>query len=127
MKIIFSLLLFISVQVHSQTNRFTGTWSNDDCKNCDKEYIFKITLVQSNYLIYGTAEVTSDKKELNSGILHITGTVSSLGERAQIKLKGKDGISVSAVLFEKEGKIQFNKRGGDDVVPGELILTKLYE
>jgi hypothetical protein len=76
MKIIISLLLFISVQVHSQTNRFTGTWSNDDCKNCDKEYIFKITLVQSNYLIYGTAEVTSDKK---------------------------------------------------DVVPGELILTKLYE
>jgi hypothetical protein len=127
MKIIISLLLFISVQVYSQTNRFTGTWSNDDCKNCDNEYIFKITLVQSNYLIYGTAEVTSDKKELNSGILYITGNVSSLGERAQIKLKGKDGISVSAVLFEKEGKIQFDKRGGNDVVPGELILTKLYE
>ncbi|MBP1224505.1 hypothetical protein [Flavobacterium sp. 1355] len=127
MKIIISLLLFISVQAHSQNNRFTGTWSNEDCKDCNKEYIFKITLVQSNYLIYGTAEVTSNKKELNSGILDITGNVSPLGERAQIKLKGKDGTSVSAVLFEKEGKIQFDKRGGDDVVPGELILTKLYE
>jgi hypothetical protein len=127
MKIIISLLLFISVQAHSQINRFTGTWSNEDCKDCSKEYIFKITLAQSNYLIYGTAEVTSNKKELNSGILDITGTVSPLGERAQIKLKGEDGISVSAVLFEKEGKIQFDKRGGDDVLPGELILVKLYE
>lgn len=127
MKIVISLLLFISLQAHSQINRFTGTWSSEDCKNCNKEYIFKITLAQSNYLIIGTAEVTSDKKELNSGILDITGTVSPLGERAQIKLKGKDGISVSAVLFEKDGKIQFDKRSGDDVVPGELILTKLYE
>jgi hypothetical protein len=49
-----------------------------------------------------------------------------LGEKAQISIKSKNG-STSAVLFVNDGVLQFNKRGGADLVPEETILTKLYE
>jgi hypothetical protein len=124
MKKIIVLLLFISFQSYAQ-NRFTGTWSNENCKSCSKDYIFTINIAQSNFKIIGTAEITSSKPELNSGILEVTGNVFTMGDRAQITLKGKDGISVGAVLYELDGKIQFTKRGGDDVVPKEAIFDKI--
>jgi hypothetical protein len=126
MKKIIVLLLFISFQTYSQTNRFTGTWSNENCKNCSKEYIFTLNIAQSNYKIYGTVEITSSTKtELNSGTLEVSGYVYTMGERAQITLKGKNGISAGGVLFEQDGKLQFTKRGGDDIVPKEVVLTKI--
>ena len=50
MKKIILLLLFISFSTYAQTNLFTGTWSNENCKDCSKKYIFKITIAQSNKL-----------------------------------------------------------------------------
>lgn len=124
----FLLLAFlISFNAYTQHNRFSGTWSNEKCKDCKKEYILNITIAQSYYQIYGSAEVTSDHKELNSGYLEITGYADRLGEKAYIKLKDKDGFSTSAVLFLNEGLLEFSKRGGADIVPKEVILKKLYE
>lgn len=127
MKKFLFLAILITLKSYSQHNRFSGTWSNENCKNCKKEYIFTITIAQSNYAIYGTAQVTSEHKELNSGILEVSGHVYPLGDRAVIKLKDKDGISSSAVLITNEGVLQFTKRGGGDLVPKEVILNKLYE
>ena len=86
-----------------------------------------ITIAQSNYKIFGTAEVTSEHKDLNSGILEVIGHVYPHGDKAQIKLKDKNGVTASAVLFVNDAVIQFNKNGGGDVVPKEMILKKLYE
>ncbi|BDU26427.1 hypothetical protein FLGSB24_31710 [Flavobacterium sp. GSB-24] len=127
MKKFLFLAILISLKSYSQHNRFSGTWSNENCKNCKKEYIFTITIAQSNYAIFGTAEVTSEHKELNSGVLEVSGYVYPLGDRAQIKLKDKDGISASAVLITNEGVLQFTKRGGGDLVPKDVVLNKLYE
>lgn len=127
MKKFLLLAILISLNSYAQHNRFSGTWSNEKCKDCKKDFIFTITIAQSYYNIYGTAEITSDHKELNSGILEVSGYVYRLGDKAQIKLKDKNGNSSSAVLFANEGLLQFSKRGGDDLVPKEVILSKLYE
>lgn len=124
----FLLLAFlISLNAYTQHNRFSGTWSNEKCKDCKKEYIFTITVAQSYYQIFGSAEVSSDHKELNSGILEISGYADRLGEKAYIKLKDKDGFTSSAVLSLNEGLLEFSKRGGADLVPKDVILSKLYE
>ncbi|WJS93648.1 hypothetical protein NYQ10_16270 [Flavobacterium johnsoniae] len=127
MKNFIILLIFIISGKSFSQNRFSGTWGNEKCKDCKKEYIFTITIAQSNSAIFGTAEITSDHKELNSGILEVSGYVYPLGDKAQIKLKDKDGISSSAVLMANDGALQFLKRGGADLVPKEIILRKLYE
>lgn len=127
MRKIILLLLFISFSAYSQTNQFNGTWSNENCKNCSKEYILTLNIAQSNSKIYVTAEVTSKNEKLNSGIMEVTGYVYALGEKAQITLKTKDGVSATAVLFVNDGVIQLSKRGGSDLIPKETILTKLYE
>ncbi|WP_343694110.1 hypothetical protein [Flavobacterium sp.] len=127
MKKFLLLLILINFQSYSQTNTFSGTWGSKKCKDCKKEYFFKITMAQSNYMISGTAEVISDHAELNSGVLDVTGYVYPLGDRAQIKLTDKDGSGSSAVLIIEDGVLQFTKRGGNDLVPKELILNKLYE
>ena len=127
MKKIILLFLFISFSTYSQTNRFTGTWSNENSKDSSKKYIFKVTIAQSNNKIVGTAEVTSENTELNSGVMHITGYVYVLGEKAQITIKAENGQSTNAVLYANENVLQFIKRGGSDLVPGESILTKMYE
>nr|WP_294781345.1 hypothetical protein [uncultured Flavobacterium sp.] len=127
MKKFIFIAFLISLKSFSQENSFSGTWSNENCKDCKKEYIFTITIAQSNYSIFGTAEITSEtKKELNSGILEVSGYVYTHGDKAQIKLKDKDGSSSSAVLITSEGVLQFTKRGGADLVPSEIILHKLY-
>ncbi|MFB3386945.1 hypothetical protein [Flavobacterium sp. LAR06] len=127
MKKLIFLLAFISFTTYAQTNRFTGTWSNENCKGCSKKYIFKMTIAQSNYKIVGTAEVTSDNAELNSGVMDITGNVYVLGDKAQIKIKASNGQATNAVLYVNENVMQFNKGGGSDLVPDETIMTKLYE
>lgn len=127
MKKIILLLILINCQVYSQTNKFSGTWGSQKCKDCKKEYFFTITIAQSNYMISGTAQVTSEHKELNSEVLDVTGYVYPLGDRAQIKLIDKDGSGSSAFLMIEDGVIQFTKRGGSDLVPKDLILKKLYE
>lgn len=119
------LLLLISFSAHSQTNRFTGTWSTENCKDCSKEYILTLNIAQSNSKIFGTAEITSSNEKFVTGIMEVTGYVSGFGEKAQITIKAKNGIA-SAVLFANDQSLQFNKRGGDDLVPKETILTKLY-
>ena len=126
MKKVFLLLIFISFSAYSQTNLFTGTWSTENCKTCSKEYILKLNMAQSNNKIVGTAEITSSNEKFVTGVMDITGYVYVLGEKAQINIKGKNS-SVSAVLFVNDGFLQFNKRGGSDLVPQETILTKLYE
>jgi hypothetical protein len=120
------LLLFISFSTYSQTNSFTGTWSTENCKSCSKEYILKLNMAESNKKIFGTAEITSSNEKFVTGVMEITGYVYVLGEKAQISIKSKNG-SASAVLFVNDGVLQFNKRGGADLVPEETILTKLYE
>lgn len=127
MKKFLFLAFFISLQTFAQQNKFSGTWGSQKCKDCKKEYSFTITIAQSNYKIFGTAEVTSEHKDLNSGILEVTGHVYPHGDKAQIKLKDKNGVTASAVLFVNYSVIQFNKNGGGDVVPKEMILNKLYE
>ncbi|KUJ63015.1 hypothetical protein AR687_06385 [Flavobacteriaceae bacterium CRH] len=127
MRKIILLLIFITFSAHSQANRFTGTWSNENCKDCSKKYILKITMAQSNNKIFGTAEVISDNAELNSGIMDVTGHVYVLGEKAQITMKTKNGLSAGATLYVNENVIEFNKSGGSDVIPRDVILTKLYE
>lgn len=127
MKKFLFLAFLISMQAFSQQNKFSGTWGSQKCKDCKKEYSFTITIAQSNYKIFGTAEVTSEHKDLNSGILEVTGHVYPYGDKAQIKLKDKNGVTASAVLFVNDAVIQFNKNGGGDVVPKEMILNKLYE
>ncbi|WP_433830665.1 hypothetical protein [Flavobacterium anhuiense] len=127
MKKFLFLAFIISLQSFAQQNKFSGTWGNQKCKDCKKEYIFTITIAQSNYKIFGTAEVTSEYKELNSGILEVTGHVYPHGDKAQIKFKDKNGNTSSAVLFVEDSVIQFNKNGGGDIVPKEMILNKLYE
>ncbi|HEY1194192.1 hypothetical protein [Flavobacterium sp.] len=127
MKKFLFIAFLISLKSFSQ-NSFSGTWSNENCKDCKKEYIFTITIAQSNYAIVGTAEITSEtKKELNSGVLDVSGHVYPHGDKAQIKLKDKNGLSSSAVLMTSEGVLQFTKRGGADLVPNEIILNKIYE
>lgn len=120
------LLLFISFSTYSQTNAFTGTWSTENCKSCSKEYILKLNMAESNKKIFGTAEITSSNEKFVTDVMEITGYVYVLGEKAQINIKSKNG-SVSAVLFVNNGVLQFNKRGGADLVPKETILTKLYD
>jgi hypothetical protein len=127
MRKIILFVLFISFSAYSQTNQFTGTWSNENCMDCNKKYILSLNIAQSNNKIYGTAEVTSKDEKLNSGIIEITGYVYVLGEKAQITLKAKDGSSATAVLFVNDGVIQLSKKGGSDLIPKETILTKLYE
>ncbi|MFH6949914.1 hypothetical protein ACHRV6_15575 [Flavobacterium sp. FlaQc-51] len=119
------LLLLISFSAHAQTNRFTGTWSTENCKDCSKEYIFKLNIAQSNNKIFGTAEIISDNEKFVTDIMEVTGYVNSFGEKAQINIKSKNG-SVSAVIFTNDQVLQFIKRGGADLVPKEIILTKLY-
>lgn len=126
MRKIILLLLFISFSTYSQTNSFTGTWSTENCKSCSKDYILKLNIAESNKKIFGTAEITSSNEKFVTGIMEITGYVYVLGEKAQINIKSKNG-SASAVLFVNDGVLQFNKRGGADLVPEETILTKLYE
>ncbi|MFW0735823.1 hypothetical protein [Flavobacterium sp. T12S277] len=125
MKKILLLLILVSFQSYAQANKFTGTWSTENCKSCSKEYVLKLNLAQSNNKIFGTAEITSSNEKFVSGVMEVDGNVYALGEKAQISIKGKDG-SASAVLFVKEDLLQFAKRGGDDLVPKETILTKLY-
>lgn len=125
MKKLILLLLLVSFSVHSQTNRFTGTWSTENCKDCSKEYVLKLNIAQSNSKIFGTAEITSSNEKFVTGIMEVTGYVNGFGEKAQISIKAKNG-SVSAVLFANDQSLQFNKRSGDDLVPKETILTKLY-
>ena len=127
MKKIVLVLILISFQSYSQINKFTGTWGSQKCKDCKKEYFFRITIAQSNYLISGTAEVTSEHKELNSGVLDVTGYVHSLSDRAEIKLIEKDGSSFGGTLIIEDDKLQFTARGRGDLVPKEVILKKLYE
>lgn len=127
MKNFLFVAFLISMQAFAQQNKFSGTWGSQKCKDCKKDYIFTITIAQSNYKIFGTAEVTSEHKELNSGILEVTGHVYPHGDKAQIKLKDNNGVSASAVLFVEESLVQFTKNGGGDVVPKEMILKKLYE
>lgn len=127
MRKILILLLFISFSSYSQINQFTGTWSNENCKNCSKDYVFNLNIAQSNSKIFGTAEIINKDEKLNTEILEITGYVYTLGEKAQITLKGKNGILASAVLYSNEGSLQFNKRGGSDLIPKETILVKLYD
>lgn len=127
MRKIILFVLFISFSAYSQTNQFNGTWSNENCKNCNKQYILNLNIAQSNNKIYGTAEVTSKDEKLNSGIMEVTGYVYVLGEKAQITIKTKDGASATAVLFVNDGVIQLSKRGGSDLIPKETILTKLSE
>lgn len=127
MKKIILFLILISFQSYSQTNKFTGTWGSEKCKDCKKQYLFTITMAQSNYMISGTAEITSNSKELNSGVLDVTGYVYPLGDTAQIKLINKDGSSSNAVLVVEDNVIQFRKRGGNDLIPKELIMKKLHE
>lgn len=119
------LLLLISFSAHSQTNRFTGTWSTENCKDCSKEYILTLNIAQSNSKIFGTAEITSSNEKFVTGIMEVTGYVHGFGEKAQIIIKAKNGTA-SAVLFANDQLLQFNKRGGNDLVPKETILTKLY-
>lgn len=126
MRKIILLLLFISFSTYSQTNSFTGTWSTENCKSCSKEYILKLNIAESNKKIFGTAEITSNDEKFVTDVMEVTGYVYVLGEKAQINIKSKNG-SVSAVLFVNDGVLQFNKRGGADLVPKETILTKLYE
>ncbi|WP_264523917.1 hypothetical protein [Flavobacterium sp. N502536] len=125
MKKILLLLILVSFQSYAQANKFTGTWSTENCKSCSKEYVLKLNLAQSNNKIFGTAEITSSNEKFVSGVMEVDGNVYALGEKAQISIKGKDG-SASAVLFVKEDLLQFAKRGGDDLVPKETVLTKLY-
>ncbi|MFH6988065.1 hypothetical protein ACHRVW_09995 [Flavobacterium collinsii] len=125
MKKILLLLILVSFQSYAQANKFTGTWSTENCKSCSKEYVLKLNLAQSNNKIFGTAEITSSNEKFVSGVMEVDGSVYALGEKAQISIKGKDG-SASAVLFVKEDLLQFAKRGGDDLVPKETVLTKLY-
>jgi hypothetical protein len=120
------LLLLISISTYAQTNRFTGTWSTENCKDCSKEYVLKLNMAQSNSKIFGTAEITSNNEKFVTGVMEITGYVYALGEKAQINIKSANG-AVSAVLYAKEGVLQFTKRGGSDLVPKETILTKLYD
>ncbi|MFC0777286.1 hypothetical protein [Flavobacterium sp. HJSW_4] len=127
MKKFLFLAFIISLQSFAQQNKFSGTWGNQKCKDCKKEYIFMITIAQSNYKIFGTAEVTSEHKELNSGILEVSGHVYPHGDKAQIKFKDKNGVTSSAVLFVEDAVIQFTKNGGGDIVPKDMILNKLYE
>lgn len=127
MKKLILLFLFLSFSTYAQTNRFTGTWSNENCKDCSKKYIFKMTIAQSNNKIIGTAEVTSENTELNSGVMDITGSVYVLGEKAQITIKAENGQSTNAVLFENENVLQFIKKVGSDLVLDESILKKLSE
>jgi len=127
MRKILILLLFISFSSYSQINQFTGTWSNENCKNCSKDYVFNLNIAQSNSKIFGTAEIINKDEKLSTEILEITGYVYTLGEKAQITLKGKNGILASAVLYSNEGSLQFNKRGGSDLIPKETILVKLYD
>lgn len=126
MRKIILLLLFISFSTYSQTNSFTGTWSTENCKSCSKEYILKLNIAESNKKIFGTAEITSNDEKFVTDVMEVTGYVYVLGEKAQINIKSKNG-SASAVLFVNDGVLQFNKRGGADLVPKETILTKLYE
>jgi hypothetical protein len=126
MKKIFLLLSFISFSTYSQTNRFTGTWSTENCKDCSKEYILTLNMAQSNNKIVGTAEITSSNEKFVTGVMEVTGYVYVLGEKAQISIKSKNG-SASAVLLVNDNVLQFDKRGGADLVPEETILTKLYE
>ncbi|MGE6352814.1 hypothetical protein ACQKCJ_02935 [Flavobacterium sp. NPDC079362] len=125
MKKFILLLILVSFSAHSQTNRFTGTWSTENCKDCSKEYVLKLNIAQSNSKIFGTAEITSSNEKFETGIMEVTGYVNGFGEKAQISIKSKNG-SVSAVLFANDQSLQFNKRSGDDLVPKETILTKLY-
>ena len=125
MKKILLLLILVSFQSYAQANKFTGTWSTENCKTCSKEYVLKLNLAQSNNKIFGTAEITSSNEKFVSGVMEVDGNVYALGEKAQISIKGKDGTA-SAVLFVREDLLQFAKRGGDDLVPKETVLTKLY-
>ncbi|MNR63123.1 hypothetical protein D3C85_1853320 [compost metagenome] len=59
--------------------------------------------------------------------MDITGYVYVLGDKAQIKIKASNGQATNAILYVNENVIQFNKGGGSELVPGEAILTKLYE
>jgi hypothetical protein len=127
MRQIILLLVFISFSGYSQNNQFTGTWSNENCKDCSKKYILKLNIAESNSQIFGTAEVISTDEKLNSGIMEITGHVYKFGEKAQINIKDKNGLSAGAVLYTHEGALQFDKRGGSDLVPQEAVLTKLYD
>lgn len=127
MRKIILVVFFISFSAYSQTNQFNGTWNNENCKSCSKQYILNLNIAQSNNKIYGTAEVTSKEEKLNSGIMEITGYVYVLGEKAQITLKAKDGSSATAVLFVNDGVIQLSKRGGSDLIPKEAVLTKVNE
>ncbi|WP_394774428.1 hypothetical protein [Flavobacterium sp.] len=119
------LLLLVSFSGYSQTNRFTGTWSTENCKDCSKEYVLTLNIAQSNSKIFGTAEITSSNEKFVTSIMEVTGYVHGFGEKAQINIKAKNGTA-SAVLFANDQSLQFNKRGGDDLVPKETILTKLY-
>lgn len=127
MRSIILLFVFVSFSGYSQTNQFTGTWSSENCKDCNKKYILKLNMAESNSQIFGTAEIISEDQKLNSGVMEITGHVSKFGEKAQINIKAKNGSSAGAVLYTNEGKLQFNKRGGADLIPQEAILTKLYD
>ena len=125
MKKIILLLLFVSFTTYSQTNLFTGTWSNENCKDCNNKYVLNLNIAQSNSKIFGTAEVINNDSKLNTGILEVSGFVYTLGEKAVINLKGKNGVAASIVLYASDNKMQFDKRGGSDLIPNEVILSKI--
>ena len=121
------LLILVSTCAFSQTNNFTGTWSNENAKDAVKDYILKITIAQSNNKIYGVAEVINNDNKLNTGVLEITGYEVLNSKKAHITLSGKNNISASAVLYTSENRLQFNKRLGSSLIPKEVILNKIYE
>lgn len=124
-KIIFTLLLF-SFATYSQTNRFSGTWSNENRKDASKQYVLKITVAESKNEIYGVAEVINIDDKLSTGILEITGHVDRLGNQASIVLKGKNNMRANAVLYTKDNILQFVKSGGTDLIPREVFLDMEY-
>lgn len=124
-KIILTLLLF-SFAAYSQTNRFSGTWSNENRKDASKQYVLKITVAESKNEIYGVAEVINVDDKLSTGILEITGHVDRLGNQASIVLKGKNNMRANAVLYTKDNILQFIKSGGTDLIPREVFLDKQY-
>ena len=72
------LFLLISISTYAQTNRFTGTWSTENCKDCSKEYVLKLNMAQSNSKIFGTAEITSNNEKFVTGVMEV-----SLGTKSE--------------------------------------------
>ncbi|MDR7211547.1 hypothetical protein [Flavobacterium piscis] len=124
-KITFLLILFIVFSGFSQTNKFTGTWSNENCIDCINADILIINIAQSYSKIYGSVKIIHKENYQKIDSLDITGYVN--GDKAYVLLKGNEGKDFNVVLLANETTLQFNKRSGSDKLPKEAILEKLYE